>query len=163
MASAILGRVVGSKIYTGTANTNEEIQKQLTSQSVTPLIYDLYISNTGNFFQYQMVQANPTWVLLMNLTGPAGTFRISKVYNSIAAMNAGYSTDGLPTGSLVVIDTLNVEDMDNAKLFVKGNSAYEYLTDMSGSRGIQGPAGPEGKPGQTGATGQQGVGITSIT
>lgn len=161
MATTItLGRVVGSKIYTGSANTNEQIQQQLTSQGIASLNLDLYVSTSGNLFQYQIVESNPTWVLLMNLVGPAGTFRISKVYNSVAAMNAGYATDGVPVGGLVIIETGNVDDPDNAKLYVKGDAAYEYLSDLSGAQGIQGPKGDKG---DTGNTGPQGVGITSIT
>ena len=161
LATQTLGRVVGSRIYSGTADSNTAIQSQLTGQGITPLIYDLYVTTTsGNLYQYQLVESNPTWTLLINLTGPAGTFAISKVYSSISAMNAGYATDGVPVGGLVVIDTGNVEDPDNAKLYVKGSSAYEYLTDMSGAQGIQGPQGPAGATGQTGP---QGVGITSIT
>ncbi len=72
-------------------------------------------------------------------TGDA--FSVSKVYSSIAEMNAGYATDGVKVGGFVVIDTGNVEDEDNAKLFVKGNAQYDYLTDMSGAQGIQGPRG----------------------
>lgn len=162
MATTItLGRVVGSMIYTGTADNNTAIASYLTSQGITPLVYDLYVcSANGNLYQYQSVESNLTWVLLLNLTGPAGTFAISKVYSSVAAMNAGYATDGVPVGGLVVIDTGNVEDEDNAKLYVKGDAAYEYLTDMSGAQGIQGPKGDKG---DTGNTGPQGVGISSIT
>ena len=162
MATTItLGRVVGSMIYTGTADSNTAIASYLTSLGITPLVYDLYVcSANGNFYQYQSVDGTLTWVLLLNLTGPAGTFAISKVYSSVAAMNAGYATDGVPVGGLVVIDTGNVEDEDNAKLYVKGDTAYEYLTDMSGAQGIQGPKGDKG---DTGNTGPQGVGISSIT
>lgn len=162
MATTItLGRVVGSMIYTGTADSNTAIASYLTSQGITPLVYDLYVcSANGNLYQYQSADGTLTWVLLLNLTGPAGTFRISKVYSSVAAMNEGYATDGVPVGGLVVIDTGNVEDEDNAKLYVKGDTAYEYLTDMSGAQGIEGP---EGKPGQQGERGEQGVGISSIT
>lgn len=153
MATQNLGRVVGSKIYTGNANSHTEIQTQLTGQAVVPLIYDLYISTTSNIFQYQLVEGNPTWALLMNIKGDAGTFSISKVYASVAAMEAGYGTDGLAVGALVVINTGSVEDEDNAKLFVKGAARYEYLTDMSGAAGIQGPKGDTGATGDKGAAG----------
>lgn len=152
MATQNLGRVVGSKIYAGNATTNNEIATDLSSRSITPLIYDLYFSSNKNVFQYQLVENNPTWVLLMNIKGEAGTFAISRTYPSIVAMNAGYSTDNVPIGGLVVIDS-NISDPDNAKLFVKGNSQYDYLTDMSGAQGIQGPQGKKGDTGNTGETG----------
>lgn len=83
-------------------------------------------------------------------------FAISKIYASVSAMNAGYSTDGVKIGGFVLINTGNVEDEDNAKLYVKGNSAYEYLTDMSGASGIQGPKGEQGAQGVQGPQGLQG-------
>ena len=77
-------------------------------------------------------------------TGEA--FRISKVYSSIDAMNEGYATDGVPIGGFVIIDTGNVNDADNSKLYVKGESSYTYLTDLSGAQGMK------GEKGDTGAT-----------
>ena len=79
--------------------------------------------------------------------GPKGDpFTISKVYDSVAAMNAGYATDGVPIGGFVLIDTGNVADEDNAKLYVKGDTSYTYLTDLSGAQGMK------GEKGDTGAT-----------
>ena len=96
--------------------------------------------------------------------GPQGDkgdpFSIAKVYTSISAMNAGFSTDGLKSGSFVLIDTGNVNDTDNAKLYYKGVTAYTYLTDLSGAQGIQGPQGSQGiqgLKGDTGPTGLQGL------
>lgn len=71
-------------------------------------------------------------------------FTIAKVYASIAAMNAGYATDGVAVGSFVAIDTGNVEDKDNAKLFLKGDTAYMYITDLSGAQGMKGTKGDNG-------------------
>lgn len=88
---------------------------------------------------------------------PGEPFSISKVYDSISAMNAGYASDGVPVGGFVVIDTGNVEDEDNAKLYYKGISQYEYLTDMSGATGLQGPKGDKGDTGALGATGAKGA------
>lgn len=65
-------------------------------------------------------------------------------------MNAGYSTDGVPIGGFVVIDTGNVNNADNAKLYIKGNSSYTFLTDLSGAQGIQGPQGATGIQGPKG-------------
>lgn len=80
-------------------------------------------------------------------------FTIAKVYNSIEAMNAGYADDGVAVGSFVAIDTGNVEDEDNAKLYLKGDSAYTYITDMSGATGLQGPTGEKGETGEKGDKG----------
>ena len=92
--------------------------------------------------------------------GPQGKqgepFSVAKVYESVAAMNAGYGSDGVKVGELVVVNTGNVEDEENARLYIKGNTAYDYLTDLSGAQGIQGPQGPQGPQGEPGATGAQG-------
>lgn len=93
--------------------------------------------------------------------GPKGEkgepFFISKVYPSVNAMHLAYSTDGVPVGGFVVIDTGNVDDEDNAKLFIKGAAEYEFLTDLSGAQGIQGPQGEQGIQGPQGEQGIQGV------
>lgn len=86
-------------------------------------------------------------------------FSISKIYASIIDMMNGYATDGVEVGGFVLINTGNVEDADNAKLFVKTETAYSYLSDLSGSQGIQGP---EGRQGIQGPVGNTGVGIHYI-
>lgn len=74
--------------------------------------------------------------------GPVGEgFHISATYSSIEQMNAGFSSDGVPLGGFALINTDNVDDEDNAKLFVKRESGYSYLIDMSGSKGIKGEKG----------------------
>ena len=95
--------------------------------------------------------------------GPAGQkgekgdpFSIAKVYKSVEEMNSGYAADGVPQGGFVVINTGNVEDEDNAKLFYKGTAKYEYLTDLSGAQGMTGPKGETGATGKQGPVGPQG-------
>lgn len=95
--------------------------------------------------------------------GPAGQkgekgdpFSIAKVYKSVAEMNSGYAADGVPQGGFVVINTGNVEDEDNAKLFYKGTAKYEYLKDLSGAQGMTGPKGETGATGKQGPVGPQG-------
>jgi hypothetical protein len=80
-------------------------------------------------------------------------FAIAKVYSSISSMNSGYNTDGVKIGEFVVISTGNVEDEDNAKLFLKGNSRYEYITDLSGAQGMRGEKGEQGEQGIQGKDG----------
>lgn len=89
--------------------------------------------------------------------GPAGeAFKIAKTFVSVNAMNEGFATDGVKTGQFVMIDTGNVEDADNAKLYVKGASSYTYITDLSGATGMTGPQGPQGLQGAAGPAGPQG-------
>lgn len=92
-----------------------------------------------------------------NLKGVKGDtgepFAIYRTYASIAEMNADF--DNVPEGKFVII-TSGTQDPDNAKLYVRGASAFTFITDLSGAQGIQGPQGIQG---ETGATGN---GISSI-
>lgn len=91
------------------------------------------------------------------IQGPKGEpFSIAKTYSSVAEMEANFAIDEVPTGGFVLIDTANVNDQDNAKLFYKGYYAYVYLTDLSGAQGIQGPQGIQGIQGPKGDTGKEG-------
>lgn len=71
-------------------------------------------------------------------------FSIAKTYKSISDMNGDFSNSAIPLYSFVLIDTGDVEDPDNAKLYVKLEEGYSYLTDLSGSQGIRGEKGDDG-------------------
>lgn len=93
-------------------------------------------------------------------TGPVGDtgakgdpFTIYKTYSSISAMNADASN--VPEGMFVAISS-TVEDPDNAKLYLKGNSSFSFVTDMSGATGLKGDTGDTGNTGATGDTGAKG-------
>ena len=90
--------------------------------------------------------------------GPRGEqgapFRIAKIYNSVSAMQT--DSTSLNMGDIVLINTDNVEDEDNAKLYIKNESGYSLLTDLSGARGVQGPEGPQGLKGEQGIPGERG-------
>lgn len=73
--------------------------------------------------------------------GPAGkSFQIKQTFESVAEMNASKGA-GFDDGDFALISS-NVQDEDNAKLYVWNGKQFNYLTDMSGSQGIQGPTGP---------------------
>ena len=95
------------------------------------------------------------------IQGPQGAkgdaFSIAKTYQSVAAMNDGFATDTVKEGQFVMINTSNVDDEDNAKLYVKGKTAYSYITDLSGATGVQGPQGVQGERGETGPAGADGA------
>lgn len=82
-------------------------------------------------------------VLSLGLS-PGLPFTIAKVYDSIDNLMAGYDSEDVKQGQFAVIDTGSVEDVDTGKLFLKGESAWELIADLSGAQGIRG---------QTGATG----------
>ena len=71
-------------------------------------------------------------------------------------MNSDFSNTDVNIGEFVLINTGNVEDEDNAKLFVKTETEYSFITDLSGSAGIQGPQGIQGIAGPIGPQGIQG-------
>lgn len=87
-------------------------------------------------------------------------FTIAKTFSSVEEMNSGFATDEVLQGSFVVIDTGNVEDEDNAKLYIKGESSYDFITDLSGAQGIKGEKGDTGEKGNDGANGKDGVAAT---
>lgn len=93
--------------------------------------------------------------------GPKGDdgapFTIAKVYSSVSEMNSDFSNTDVAEGQFVIINTDNVDDEDNAKLYIKGATAYSFVTDLSGAQGIQGPKGDTGAQGETGLQGPQGI------
>lgn len=109
----------------------------------------------------------------VNIKGPAGQqgiqgeqgvkgekgdpFSIAKVYSSVDEMNSDFNNSEIKEGAFVLINTGNVDDEDNAKLYVKGETSYSYVTDLSGAQGMQGPKGEQGIQGVQGQQGEQGV------
>lgn len=87
---------------------------------------------------------------------PGKPFRVAIICSSVAELNENYATDGLSVGEFALINS-NVNDEDNAKLFVKTETEYRYLTDLSGAQGIQGPQGERGEQGPVGPQGEQGI------
>ena len=89
--------------------------------------------------------------------GDAGApFAIKKTYVSVEAMNADYSNEEIKEGEFVIINTGNVSDEDNGKLFIKGTTKFDFLVDLSGIQGIQGPKGDTGLQGERGEQGPAG-------
>jgi len=89
--------------------------------------------------------------------GPKGDtgegFSIYRTYASVTAMEA--DAENVAEGKFVLIAS-NVDDADNAKLYVKGGESFTFLTDLSGAQGIQGPQGPQGIQGVQGEQGPAG-------
>lgn len=84
-------------------------------------------------------------------------FAIAKIYESVDAMNKGYATDGIAIGKFVMINTGTPDDEDTGKLYVKSDTAYAFIADLSGTRGITGPKGDKGDQGIQGEQGIQGI------
>ena len=85
---------------------------------------------------YQLTISN-----VKGLKGDTGdAFHIKKTYASVAAMNADYGGTDTVVGDYVMVVS-NVEDPDNAKVYIKGSSAWQFVVDMSGATGIKGDTG----------------------
>lgn len=70
-------------------------------------------------------------------------FSIKKVYASVAELEADVNNAGIAEGDFVLVNTGDVENPDNAKLYIKAKSdagvySYEFLVDMSGAIGFTG-------------------------
>ena len=159
MANTInLGRVKGSMWYTGTADSAADIASAISGAGYTPVSMDLYLNvSNGNIYQYVPSSNVLTWTLKGNIKGAKGDpFAVAKTYASVAAMNAGYATDGVKQGQFVIVETGNVDDEENARLYVKGAKSYEFITDLSGAQGIKGDTGEKGAKGDQGAKGDKG-------
>lgn len=83
-------------------------------------------------------------------------FAIAKIYSSLSALTSDTNPSGISAGQFAVISTGNVNDEDNAKLYLWTGSAWTYITDMSGAQGLAGPEGPMGAQGVQGPVGLKG-------
>lgn len=80
------------------------------------------------------------------IQGVAGKdFSIVKTFPSVAKMTG----DGLSDGDFVMVSS-DVEDVDNAKLYIWNGKQFNFISDLSGSQGIKGETGPQGVKGDTG-------------
>lgn len=65
-------------------------------------------------------------------------FTYKKEYPSIEAMEADWGTADVKLGEYVLINTNNVEDPDDAKVYLKTQKGWKFIVDLSGMQGIQG-------------------------
>ena len=65
-------------------------------------------------------------------------FSIKKVYPSISAMSADLDNPEIKEGDFVLINTNDVEDPDNAQLYIRTETGFRFLVDMSGAIGFTG-------------------------
>ena len=89
----------------------------------------------GNWYIYDYV--NDTYQDSgINAVGDA--FTIVKTYSSVQAMEDDYNNPEVKTGQFVMIDTGNVENEEDSRLYLKGNTEWKFISDLSGAQGIQG-------------------------
>lgn len=64
-------------------------------------------------------------------------FTYKKEYPSVEAMEADWGTADVKLGEYVLINTNNVEDPDDAKVYLKTQEGWKFIVDLSGMQGIQ--------------------------
>ena len=68
----------------------------------------------------------------------SGAFTYKKEYPSVEAMEADWGTADVKLGEYVLINTNDVEDPDDAKVYLKTQEGWKFIIDLSGMQGIQG-------------------------
>ena len=110
-----------------------------TDKALSTYSHPPYVDADGYYYKWNVSTASYDKTDV-NLTGKA--FQIKKVFSSVSAMNAT-DVNTFADNDFILINTANVEDEDNAKLYVvalneQGQKFYSYLVDMSGFRGFTG-------------------------
>ena len=133
----------------------EAVDKEQGPAGITP-----QLQNSGTAIQvsYNEGESYSDLVQLSEITGPQGPagegFAIYKTYASVTDMEADAAN--VEEGKFVMIAS-SEDDPDNAKLYVKAESGFNFVTDLSGAQGIQGPQGKPGIQGSQGEPGKDGV------
>lgn len=65
-------------------------------------------------------------------------FTYKKEYPSIEAMEADWGTADVKLGEYVIINANDVEDPDDAKVYLKTQNGWKFIVDLSGMQGIKG-------------------------
>lgn len=91
------------------------------------------VDNVWWIYNYETKQYVNTGIAAI---GDAFTYK--KEYPSIEAMEADWGTADVKLGEYVLINTGNVEDPDDAKVYLKTQEGWKFIVDLSGMQGIQG-------------------------
>ena len=124
-----------ARIIEGSSTTD-----QSTGVITTPftIVYTEEDSNGDQNFNFDVKSGATGATGAQGPQGPQGEpFQIKKTYVTVAAMNADKAN--VTEGTFVIITSASgAEDVDNAKLYCKGATDFEFITDLSGAQGIQG-------------------------
>lgn len=91
------------------------------------------VDNDWWIYDYETKQYVNTGIAAI---GDAFTYK--KEYPSVEAMEADWGTADVKLGEYVLINTNDVEDPDDAKVYLKTQEGWKFIVDLSGMRGIQG-------------------------
>ena len=119
------------------------------SEQVTEVIEDAviatekaneYTSNPpkiidGNWWLYDIEQKK---YVDSGIQAIGDAFTYKKEYPSVEAMEADLGTADVKIGEYVIINTGDVENPDDAKVYLKTGNGWKFIVDLSGMQGIQG-------------------------
>lgn len=134
-----------TRVSNESARISAELQRVSDTQSRLNSIDNMTVGVTK-----QAAYSNPT-VSISEVNGhkhiqfglvPGDPFVIRKTFASVFEMNTYEGTD-INVGQFAII-TSNVEDPDNAKLYIKTDDGFSFITDLSGATGLVGPQGETG-------------------
>jgi hypothetical protein len=91
------------------------------------------VDNDWWIYDYDTKQYVNTGIVAI---GDAFTYK--KEYPSVEAMEADWDTADVKLGEYVLINTNDVEDPDDAKVYLKTQEGWKFIVDLSGMQGIQG-------------------------
>lgn len=119
--------------------TSKKACDDATDKALSTYSHPPYVDADGYYYKWNALTSSYDKTDV-NLTGKA--FQIRKVFASVSAMNAT-DVNTFAENDFILINTVNVEDEDNVKLYVvalneQGQKFYSYLVDMSGFRGFTG-------------------------
>ena len=89
----------------------------------------------GNWWLYDIEQKK---YVDSGIQAIGDAFTYKKEYPSVEAMEADLGTADVKIGEYVIINTGNVEDPDDAKVYLKTSNGWKFIVDLSGMQGIQG-------------------------
>lgn len=138
----VVNSVKNSEVATKNANT------AASNANEKAVLADTAAANANDTAEHPTYIGQDHYVYKWNKTAQAydktdiytkgDAFSIKKVYASVANMEADKSNPDITEGDFVLVNTGDVEDPDNAKLYVKADGDFEFLVDMSGAIGFTG-------------------------
>lgn len=138
----VVNAVKNSEVATKNANT------AASNANEKAVLADTAAANANDTAEHPTYIGTDHYVYKWNKTAQAydktdiytkgDAFSIKKVYASVANMEADKSNPDITEGDFVLVNTGDVEDPDNAKLYVKADGDFEFLVDMSGAIGFTG-------------------------
>ena len=126
------------------ANKANEASEQVTEVIEDAVIAtekaDEYTSNPpkiidGNWWLYDIEQKK---YVDSGIQAIGDAFTYKKEYPSVEAMEADLGTADVKIGEYVIINTGDVENPDDAKVYLKTGNGWKFIVDLSGMQGIQG-------------------------